>query len=308
MTSGARRTFWPGCWPRPTNSPPPAPARLAWLGRLPWASDVGRRPGDGPDPLRGGVPQSDVVQRIEVLRAASSRPDAPVRPSEDTRQERPPEPGPSPSGGLKPEGTHTRESAGGRAEAAVVEELRRLVVATTRRPTTAQAITAATAALVLDAMPRYSISTGAWPMRRSATAAQAIPDLQRAARRAHAEAQLSCAPGAWSGRGCETAGLRHCDTGWMIRHARRRLNPKYRSQCGEIRRVPLRDMRLPGMVPCAWSRLDIPRRLLLGGCLLVLVISGCTIGIAGPCKPTRPGGISERREPTPPGVPSTPGR
>src|SRR4029450_10793559 len=47
-------------------------------------------------------------------------------------------------------------------------------------------------------------------------------------------------------------------------------------------------MRLPGLVLWAWSRLDTVRRLLLGGCLLVLVISGCTMGSQGHVSPHDP--------------------
>ena len=51
----------------------------------------------------------------------------------------------------------------------------------------------------------------------------------------------------------------------------------------------MREMRLPGVVPRPWSRLDTPRRILLGGCLLVLVISGCTMGSQGQMSPHAPG-------------------
>jgi tetratricopeptide (TPR) repeat protein len=43
----------------------------------------------------------------------------------------------------------------------------------------------------------------------------------------------------------------------------------------------MRKIQLPGVVPRPRSRLDTPRRLLLGGCLLVLAISGCTVGSQG---------------------------
>jgi tetratricopeptide (TPR) repeat protein len=61
------------------------------------------------------------------------------------------------------------------------------------------------------------------------------------------------------------------------------------AQLGEMTRVPMREMRLPGVVPRPWSRLDTPRRILLGGCLLVLVISGCTMGSQGQMSPHAPG-------------------
>jgi tetratricopeptide (TPR) repeat protein len=114
----------------------------------------------------------------------------PPRPSGDTRQERPPERGPFTFRGAEPEGTHTRESAEGRAEAALVEELRRLVVAHYQATHYAQAITAATAALVLDAEAAVLYFYRGMAYEAIGDRSQAIQDLQRAARRGHAEAQL----------------------------------------------------------------------------------------------------------------------
>jgi CHAT domain-containing protein/tetratricopeptide (TPR) repeat protein len=50
----------------------------------------------------------------------------------------------------------------------------------------------------------------------------------------------------------------------------------------------MREMRYPGVVPCLWALINTARRLLLGRCLLVLVISGCTMGSQGPVSPSAP--------------------
>jgi tetratricopeptide (TPR) repeat protein len=114
----------------------------------------------------------------------------PPRPSGDTPQERPPETGSFTFRGAEPEGTPTREPADGRAEAALVEELRRLVVAHYQATHYAQAITAATAALVLDADAAALYFYRGMAYEAIGDRSQAIPDLQHAARRGHAEAQL----------------------------------------------------------------------------------------------------------------------
>jgi tetratricopeptide (TPR) repeat protein len=114
----------------------------------------------------------------------------PPRPSGDTLQERPPERGPFTFRGAEPEGTHTREPAEGRIEAALVEELRRLVVAHYQAKRYEEAITAATAAIVLDANATALHFYRGMAYEAIGDRSQAIQDLQRAARRGHAEAQL----------------------------------------------------------------------------------------------------------------------
>jgi hypothetical protein len=114
----------------------------------------------------------------------------PPRPSGDTRQECPPEPSPFTVRGAEPEGSLTRGSAEEGAEAVVVEELRQLVVAHCRATHYAQAITAATAALVLDADAIELYFYRGMASEAAGDRGRAIPDLQRAARHGHAEAQL----------------------------------------------------------------------------------------------------------------------
>jgi tetratricopeptide (TPR) repeat protein len=115
---------------------------------------------------------------------------APSRPSGDTRQERPPETNPFTFRGAEPEGGLTRGSVEEGAEAMVVEELRRLTVAHYQAMRYAQAITAATAALVLDANAAALYFYRGMAYEATGDRSRAILDLQRAARRGHAEAQL----------------------------------------------------------------------------------------------------------------------
>jgi tetratricopeptide (TPR) repeat protein len=114
----------------------------------------------------------------------------PPRPAVDTRQERPPETSPFIFRGAEPERTHTHEPADGRAEAALVEELRQLAVAHYQAKHYTQAITAATAALVLDADAAVLYFYRGMAYEAIGDRSQAISDLQRAARHANAEAQL----------------------------------------------------------------------------------------------------------------------
>ena len=114
----------------------------------------------------------------------------PFRSSGHTRQEPPPEASPFTFRGAESAGPHTRASDEARTEAVLVEELRRLTVAHYQATHYAQAITAATAALVLDANAAVLYFYRGMAYEAIGDRSQAIPDLQRAARRAHAEAQL----------------------------------------------------------------------------------------------------------------------
>jgi tetratricopeptide (TPR) repeat protein len=114
--------------------------------------------------------------------------ETPSRPSGDTRREHPPATGQLIFRGDEPQG-YTRELEQGHAEAVLVEELRRLTVAHYQAKHYAQAITAASAALVLDAN-----ASGLYFYRGMAYEAignrrQAIQDLQHAAHLANGEAQ-----------------------------------------------------------------------------------------------------------------------
>jgi tetratricopeptide (TPR) repeat protein len=111
------------------------------------------------------------------------------RPSGDTRQERPPEPSPFTFRGAELGGSLMRGSAEEGTEAVVVEELRRLTVAHYQAMRYAQAITAATAALVLDANAAVLHFYRGMAYEAIGDRGQAIRDLQRAARRANVEAQ-----------------------------------------------------------------------------------------------------------------------
>jgi tetratricopeptide (TPR) repeat protein len=114
----------------------------------------------------------------------------PSRPSGGTRQERPPETSPLTFRGGEPPGPHqvkylnTRELEEGRAEAVLVEELRRLAVVHYEAKRYPQAITAATAALVLDANAAALYFYRGMAYEAIGDRRQAIQDLQHAARRA----------------------------------------------------------------------------------------------------------------------------
>jgi hypothetical protein len=165
------------------QGPAPRPGPLAWLGHgwsPTWATA-----------LALGLLLSVGVNMwlgVEVLERRQPF-QTPSRPSEDTRQESPPETSPFTFRGAEPEGTHTRGSTEGHAEAALVEELRQLVVAHYQATHYAQAITAATAALVLDADAAALYFYRGMAYEATGDRGQAIRDLQRAARRANVEAQ-----------------------------------------------------------------------------------------------------------------------
>jgi tetratricopeptide (TPR) repeat protein len=169
---------------RAEQGPAPRPGPLAWLGHgwsPTWATALAMALF-----LSVGVNMwlgVEVLQRRQPVQT-------PSRSSGDSRQERPPETSPFTFRGAEPEGTGTREPAEGRAEAALVEELRRLAVAHYQAEHYAQAITVATAALVLDADAAALYFYRGMAYEAAGDRGQAIPDLQRAARRGHAEAQL----------------------------------------------------------------------------------------------------------------------
>jgi tetratricopeptide (TPR) repeat protein len=165
------------------QQPAPHPGPLAWLrhGWSPtWATALamGLLLSVGVNMWLG----VEVLERREPVQT-------PSRPSGDTQQERPPETSPFTFRGAEPEGTHTRASAEGGAEAALVEELRRLAVAHYQATHYAPAITAATAALVLDANAAVLYFYRGMAYEAIGDRSQAISDLQRAARRANVEAQ-----------------------------------------------------------------------------------------------------------------------
>jgi hypothetical protein len=166
------------------QGPAPRPGPLAWL-RDRWSPTWATALAMGLL-LSVGVNVWFGVELLERRQPVQT----PPRPSGDTPHEHPPETGPFTFRGTGPEGTHPRGPAEGPAEAALVEELRRLTVAHYQATHYAQAITAATAALVLDADAAALYFYRGMAYEATGDRGQAIPDLQRAARRGHAEAQL----------------------------------------------------------------------------------------------------------------------
>jgi tetratricopeptide (TPR) repeat protein len=169
---------------RADQRPAPRPGSLAWL-RHEWspswatALTIGLLLSVGANMWLG----YEALERRQPFQMSS-------RPAVDTRQERPTETSPFTFRGAEPEGTHTHEAEDGRAEASLVEELRQLAVAHYQAKLYAQAITAATAALVLDVNATVLYFYRGMAYEAIGDRSQAIPDLQRAARRGHAEAQL----------------------------------------------------------------------------------------------------------------------
>jgi tetratricopeptide (TPR) repeat protein len=168
---------------RADQRPAPCPGLLAWLGHG-WAPTWATALAMGLF-LSVGV---NVWLGVEVLERRQPV-QTPPQPSGDTLQEPPPETGPFTFRGADPEGTRTRGSAEEDTEALVVEELRRLTVAHYRATHYTQAITAATAALVLDANAAALYFYRGLAYEAIGDRRQAIQDLQHAARGAHAEAQ-----------------------------------------------------------------------------------------------------------------------
>ena len=168
---------------RADHRPAPRPGPLAWL-RYRWsptwatALAMGLLLSVGVNMWLG----YEVLERRQPFQT-------PSRPSEDTRQKSPPERSPFTFRGDEPEVIHARGSAEEGAETVVVEELRRLTVAHYRAKHYAQAITAATAALVLDADAAALYFYRGMAYEATGDRSQAVQDLQRAARRAHVEAQ-----------------------------------------------------------------------------------------------------------------------